>query len=187
VIDENSTLEDVCFEVATALDRRSIQGVLTGGSAATVYAPDVYTSMDADFVLTNYPQRRQLEAALTEIGFEPSATRGMFEHPRTTFTLDFPKAPLAVGGDYIHETAVLERGIMKLRILTPTDCVRDRLSHFYHWDDYTALNAAVGVARSHRARIDFPSLRVWTERESGPPPADHRPKLEEFLRRLDMV
>ncbi len=184
MIDESSSLKDVCFEVAAALDRASIQGVLTGGSAASVYAPDAYTSMDADFVLTNLPRRQKLEAALAEIGYIPSATRGMFEHPRTRFTIDFPKAPLAVGGDYVHETETLVLGAIKLRILTPTDCVRDRLAHFYYWDDYTALNAAVGVARAHRKRIDFSTLRKWTERESGPPPQNHQLKFEEFLRRI---
>jgi hypothetical protein len=184
VIDESSSLEDVCFEVAAALDRFSIQGVLTGGSAATVYAPDAYTSMDVDFVITSFPQHQQVEAAMAEIGYIPSATRGMFENPRTQFTVDFPKAPLAVGGDYIHETETLSRGTTRLRILTPTDCVRDRLAHFYYWDDYTALNAAVGVAKAHRKRIDLSKLRKWTERESGPPSQKHQPKFEEFLRRL---
>lgn len=52
MIDHTSSLEDVCFEVADALNRYSIQAVLTGGSAATLYAPDVYASLDADFVLS---------------------------------------------------------------------------------------------------------------------------------------
>jgi hypothetical protein len=61
MINEDSTLEDVCFEVCTALDGHSITAVLTGGSAATVYAPDVYTSYDADFVLTGHPERDRLK------------------------------------------------------------------------------------------------------------------------------
>ena len=35
MIDETSTLEDVCFGVASVLDRCSIEAVLTGDSAAT--------------------------------------------------------------------------------------------------------------------------------------------------------
>jgi hypothetical protein len=184
VIDENSSLEDVCFEVGSALDRCSIRGVLTGGSAATVYAPTVYTSLDADFVLTNFPERKRIKKALREVGYVPSVAPGMYEHPRSKVTIDFPKGPLAVGGDYIDETVILERGDLRLRIITPTDCVRDRLAAFYHWDDYTSLNAAVGVAQVHRDRIDFVLLREWTERESGSPPLDCRPKFEEFRRRV---
>ena len=76
MIDENSTLEDVCFEVSSALERHSITGVLTGGSAATIYVPDVYTSYDADFVLTSYPERERLELALAEIGYVRSVVGG---------------------------------------------------------------------------------------------------------------
>lgn len=54
MITENSTLEDVCFEVATALEDANLPAVLVGGSAATVYAPEQYTSYDADFVLLNW-------------------------------------------------------------------------------------------------------------------------------------
>jgi hypothetical protein len=184
VIDEHSTLEAVCFEVAATLDRVSIRAVLTGGSAATVYSAGAYTSEDVDFVLASPIEGSQLQAALASIGFERSATDGMFAHPRTKFTIDFPKGPLAVGGDYIRETAILENDGMQLHILTPTDCVLDRLGHFYHWKDYTALNAAVAVARLRRQEIDLDRLRDWTERESAPGGYDHRPKFEEFLRRL---
>jgi len=175
----------VCFEVCSALDGHSITGVLTGGSAATIYAPDVYMSYDADSVLTNFQERGHLEQALAGIGYVPSVVVGMYQHPKTVFTLDFPRGPLAVGGDYIHETTTLERGDLRLRILTATDCVRDRLAASYHWNDFTSLNAAVGVARAHRDRIDFSRLREWTERESGPPPVDYESKYAEFLKRVE--
>ena len=98
MIDENSTLEDVCFEVSTALDRHSITGVLTGGSAATVYAPNVYTSYDADFVLTSYPERQRLEQALAEIGYVPSACPGMYEHLKNGLHVGFSRWPFVRGG-----------------------------------------------------------------------------------------
>lgn len=147
--------------------------------------PSARATFDAfpGLIVTNFPEREQLQRALAEIGFAPSRTLGMFEHPHSNFTIDFLKGPLAVGGDYIHETVTLERGAMRLRILTPTDCVRDRLAHFYHWDDYTALEAAVGVAQSHRQSIDVSTLRAWTEREGGIGSVDHRPKFQEFLHR----
>lgn len=180
MIDERSTLQDVVFEVAAALERHGIDGVLTGGSAAAVYAPHSYSSFDADFVLESTPPEKAIDAAVAEIGFKPTATVGMFKHARSKYTVDFPRGPLAVGGDYVHETATIERGDTRLRILTPTDCVRDRLAHLYHWNDYHALSAAAAVARAHRDEIDFVALRAWTEREGG---AAFGPKYEEFLRR----
>ena len=184
MIDADSSLEDTCFEIAGALDRRSIRAVLTGGSAATLYAPDAYTSMDAGFVLLDSPKRDDLREALAGIGFAQSDAVGTFEHPRTIFALDFPKGPLAVGGDYVHDTATLERDGIRLSILSPTDCVRDRLAHFYHWNDYTALAAAIGVTREHRENVDLAKVREWTERESSSGHHDHRPKFDQFLERL---
>lgn len=185
MIDANSTLEDICFEVSSLLERHAITGVLTGGSAATIYAPAVYTSYDADFVLTSYPERERLGLALAEIGFIRSVVGGMYEHPGTLYTLDFPSGPLAIGGEYIHETTTLKKGVLHLLIITVTDCIRDRLAAFYHWNDYTSLKAAVGVARAHRDQVDFPRIREWTQRESGPPPRDFETKYAEVLKRVD--
>lgn len=184
MIDCDSTLEDVVFAVASVLDRNDITAVLTGGSAAAIYAPKSVSSFDADFVLESTPEERLLDRALAEIGFTPSATIGMFQHPDSNFTIDFPRGPLAVGGDYIRETAIITRGTMRLRILTPTDCVRDRLSHFYHWNDYQALDAAVNVARAHRARVDIDALRQWTAREGTHPSQSFEEKFQDFLRRV---
>jgi hypothetical protein len=52
MIEGGSSLVDVAFAVCTALDRDGITAVLTGGSAATFYAPEAYQSEDADFVLS---------------------------------------------------------------------------------------------------------------------------------------
>jgi hypothetical protein len=183
LIDRSSSLEDICFAVAAALDKYAIKGVLTGGSAAALYAPEVNTSMDADFVLTEKPSRAILNQALGELGFLPSHNAGMFEHPDSEFTIDFPSGPLAVGGEYIRKTATLVRGDLCLRILIPVDCVRDRLAHFYHWNDYHALAAAVVVARAHCDSNDFLELQEWTRRESSPH-KDFWTKYEEFQRRV---
>lgn len=183
MIDRTSSLEDVCFAVSAALDKHGIEGVLTGGSAAAIYAPAVNTSMDADFVLDEKPTRAKLVEALAEVGFAPSPAAGMFHHLDSDFTIDFPRGPLAVGGEYIRETRTLERGDLRLRILRPVDCVRDRLAHFYYWDDYHALAAAVVVAGEHCHANDLLDLQAWTERESSPG-SDYRPKYEEFQRRL---
>jgi len=186
MIDERSTLEDVCFAVASALHAVSIDAVLTGGSAATLYAPEVYTSLDADFVLLRETRAAELAQILAPLGYRPSATRGMFEHPKSKVTVDFPKGPLAVGRDYVHVTATLKRGGDELRILTPTDCVKDRLAHYFFWDDLTALRAAVGVARStHGSDVDLDELVRWSASESLAG-GDFRPKLDQFFRRASI-
>jgi len=184
LIDRTSTLEDVCFAVAGALQAADLHAVLTGGSAAAVYAPASYGSDDADFVLTGEIDGEELKRALLAIGFR-QAVGGMFAHPKTQYTVEFPKGPLAVGADYVRESATLRRGRIHLRILTPTDCVRDRLAHFYFWNDYTALSAAVGVARSkHGKKVDIDDLRRWTRRESRASGQNYAAKFAEFNQRV---
>ena len=180
MITRGATLEDVCFAVSAALKANGISCVLTGGSAAVIYAPQAYMSEDADFVLDAEDSLADVQRALATIGFRRDGRSRNFVHDAVTFTVEFPKGPLAVGGDYIHETAVIDRNGTTLRILTRMDCVRDRLAHYYHWNDYTALNAAVGVAAADVKSIDFAQLRRWTERESPTLMA----KFDEFVTRV---
>lgn len=187
MIDENSTLEDVCFAVASVLDAASLDAVVTGGSAATIYAAGAYSSVDVDFVLRRDVRGTKLAEILAPLGYQPSATRGMFEHPKSRFTVDFPKGPLAVGGDYVHDVSTLKRGDARLRILTLIDCVKDRLAHFYFWDDFTALQAANAVAQAHRSGIDRDELVRWTAVESARAGVNFQPKLEQFFQRAGIT
>jgi hypothetical protein len=179
MISRQSTLSEVCFAVSQALETHGISAVLTGGSAATVYAPDAYSSYDADFVLTHDEPLGEIVKALATIGFTRERRSRIFVHPDTLFTVDFPRGPLAVGGDYVRETATLTKGDISLRILRPIDCVRDRLAHYYHWNDYTALKAAVAVAAANIDGVDMHLLHSWSAREHA------LDKFAEFQRRLD--
>lgn len=180
MITEESTLADVCFAVSAALEAHGMSGVLTGGSAAAIYAPQAYMSDDADFILEDDNPLDEVSISLRPIGFQREGRSRIFAHPKSRFTVDFPKGPLSVGGQYVRETHVLARQDVRLRILTRTDCIRDRLAHYYHWNDYTALNAAVGVAAAAREDVDMDLLRAWTALES---PTLFE-KFAEFERRL---
>jgi hypothetical protein len=68
VIRRTSTLAEVAFAVCTALERSGFRAVLTGGSAATYYAPEAYQSGDLDFVITL--RGKEGEKALASLGFE---------------------------------------------------------------------------------------------------------------------
>jgi hypothetical protein len=54
-----------------------------------------------------------------------------------------------------------------LRLLSPTDCVKDRLAAYIHWNLRDNFRQAVLVARRQKARIDFQNLASWCEREGG--------------------
>jgi hypothetical protein len=119
----------VAFIVCTALAGQDIAAVLTGGSAATVYAPHAYQSRDMDFILHWQGKTTGGAAVLNSLGY---TERGQtWHHSDSPFTLEFPKGPLAVGDDLIKSWDTLHSGELLLHILTPTDCVRDRLMWFY--------------------------------------------------------
>jgi hypothetical protein len=159
-----SSLQDVCFIVGTALAENDIIAVLTGGSAATVYSHGRYQSYDADFVLRLGGDLQRVRDIMASLGFIANRT-GEFTHPATTFSVDFPAGPLAVGVEFVTTWETLVRETQTLHVLSPTDCVRDRLAAFYYWNDRSALETAVAVARVQHASVDLDVIASWTAKE----------------------
>ncbi len=52
-----------------------------------------------------------------------------------------------------------------LRLLTPTDCIKDRLAAFYHWDDEQCLQQAIWVAQQNK--FDLESVKKWSLSEGA--------------------
>jgi len=156
-------LGELVAYVCSHLDRRGIRMVLSGGGCVAIYASDKYTSLDLVFIDRLQTTRRQLKRVLAEIGF---AEKGRyFVHPDTDFFLEFPSGPLSVGNEPVATVAELsfETGI--LRLLSPTDCVKDRLAAFYHWDDRQCLQQAVWVALERQ--VDWAEIERWSRQEGA--------------------
>jgi hypothetical protein len=83
----------------------------------------------------------------------------------TSYDLDFV---LASSDDQekvepIKETAEIKKGGRTLKLLSVTDCVKDRLAAYYHWGDRQALEQAVLVCRANP--VDFNEVERWSENE----------------------
>lgn len=50
-----------------------------------------------------------------------------------------------------------------MKLLSPTDCVKDRLAAYYHWNDRQCLQQAVWVARARK--IDWDEVERWSRKE----------------------
>lgn len=161
MIDEKSSLTDVAFAVCTALANAKTTAVLTGGSAATFYAPEAYQSLDLDFVLAL--SATGSATAIESIGFRRK--NNFYVHPRSRFSLDFPPGPLAVGEDLITDWATERRGEEKLFVLHPFDSCRDRLASWLFWNDFSGLEQALAVHRAQAKRIKLSDLKTWARRE----------------------
>lgn len=161
-INPETTLRELAFLVCTALDQEGYIAVLTGGSAATIYAPDAYQSSDLDFVFTFWSSLGGVsEQALLALGFTRAGD--FYKHPSSAYTLDFPRGPLAVGSQMIDDWLTMTDGDRVLYILTPTDSVRDRLCAYYFYNDFSGLEQALAVAS--RQTIDIEVVRNWSQRE----------------------
>jgi hypothetical protein len=94
-------------------------------------------SKDLDFIESGITPRRKLRNLLAELGFFEE--RRYFRHSETDFFLEFPTGPLAVGREPVKETVLLHFPTGTLKIISPTDCVKDRLAAYYHWGDQAEL------------------------------------------------
>ena len=135
-------LGELAAYVCSHLDCRGIKVVLSGGGCVAIYASDRYSSMDLDFIDRLHTTRRQLKAALEEIDFREQ--NRYFVHPETQFFLEFPSGPLAVGSEPVAVVEELHLETGTLRLLSATDCVKDRLAAFYYWNAGSAFSRRYG-------------------------------------------
>lgn len=155
------SLKELAFYLGDHLAKNGIQTVLTGGACVTIYAANKYLSYDLDFVpLIDIPSRT-IEDALAQIGFRREGR--IYKHPEIQFIVDILPPPPAVGSEPVKEIKELRSKGLVLRLLSPTDCVKDRLAAFYHWKDLQALQQAVLVARDQK--VDLDEVQRWSTAE----------------------
>ena len=171
-ITASSSLQDIAFIVCTTLHQAGVTAVLTGGSAATVYAPRAYQSHDLDFIVQFRSPDSKASEALAQIGYELAGDH--YVHPENPLFLEFPPGPLAIGGDLVREWETLREGDLLLHIINPTDCCRDRLAGFLFWNDRGSLAQATAVAVAQESLVDMDVIRRWCESEG------HTGKFAEF-------
>lgn len=126
----------------------------------TIYSANAYESDDLDFIST--ARRKHIAAAMATLGFQPDKGRH-FAHPDTALYVEFPAPPLAIGNEPVTQTAELRRAGGVLKLLTPSQCVMDRLAAFFHGNDPQARQQALIVARRHP--IDWAQAERWSKSE----------------------
>lgn len=131
-----------------------------------IYSEGLYRSGDLDMVLDRH-RRSDVTEALKEIGFVPGKSR-YFKHPECTHLyLEFPPGPVELGDEYpVFPAEVPVEGRI-LHLLSPTDCVKDRLAAYIHWGLRDNFRQALLVAKRQKNLIDFNNLAAWCDREKG--------------------
>jgi hypothetical protein len=153
--------EELAGLVCQALRDAGITVTLTGGACVTIWSDGKYVSHDLDFVEEGPVPRRKVRDALDALGFAPQGRH--FVHPDTVFFVEFPSGPLMVGDQRVQRVIERSTPAGMLRLLSPTDCVKDRLAAFFHWNDRQSLEQAVLVANAQK--VDLDDVRRWSKAE----------------------
>lgn len=155
------TQAEIAAYVQEHLRKRGIKVVLSGGAAVGIYSSGKYVSKDIDLVNVRFANRKQIEKTMIELGFVPAGRH--FEHPDSDHIIEFPPGPLALGDFLVDEVNEIKYDTGVLQILSPTDCIKDRLAHYYHWGDRQCLTQAIMVAENHK--VDISELEKWSQNE----------------------
>jgi hypothetical protein len=147
--------------ICSYLHNNKIDCVLTGGACVSIYTDNKYQSFDLDFIDKSYTSRKKIKAILSKIGFEEK--NRYFFSKETKFIIEFPSGPLSVGSEIINKFNEINFITGKLILLTPIDCIKDRLAAFYHWDDKQALEQAIWVSQKYP--IDVNEIQRWSKLE----------------------
>lgn len=139
---------EIAVLVSEALEAAGIPAVLDDGGAVTQYSDNEYMSTDLDFITVE--RNKVIAPIVAKLGFVPEGKD--FCHPDSKFFLEFPPGPLSFGNRYIDSSkaTTLKTQFGSLRIITPTQCVMDRLAWYVHGKDPQARDQAVLVARQMR-------------------------------------
>ena len=147
--------------IQSHLREKSIESVLTKSSAVSIFSKENYVSMNLDFVITGYTRHSWIMDAMHEVGFHQAGRH--FANPETALLVEFPGGPLSVGKQQVSKIDTLEYETGTLRIISPADCVKDRLAAYYHWGDRQSLTQAIMVIQENR--IDLSEVAAWSHGE----------------------
>lgn len=157
----NMSQAELGAHVQSHLRDKGIDAILSGGAAVAIYTSGKYVSRDLDLVNQSFAKRATIREAMEELGFQE--TDRHFMHPDSEFFVEFPPGPLAFGDEPVTEVNELSYDTGVLRVITPTDCVKDRLAWYYHFGDRQCLAQAVLVSRDNKT--DLREIRRWSEAE----------------------
>jgi hypothetical protein len=170
---KNIKIRNLAALVCHELTKGGIHAVLVGGACVSIYTDNTYVSYDLDFV--SHSSLKEIAEILSGLGFQRESSRH-FIRKDCPFFIEFVAPPVSVGKEPIKKEEIVKTRYGSLRLLTPTDSVKDRLASYYHWNDPQALEQAIMVAKAKKVKMT--EIRTWSEKEG------HNEKFDTFFRML---
>lgn len=161
MISKSTSRKQFAAAVVKQLEQHGISCVLVGGACVSIYTEEKHQSRDLDFI-SPY-SHEVIGKALEEIGFKKEGR--YFLHPSSELYVEFPSGPVAIG----NQSPVKAEGQLKVKntvitMLSPTQCVMDRLAAWFHWNDRRSLIHALWVCEKHP--INISKLKRWAANEN---------------------
>jgi len=148
--------------ISSHLKKNDIEVVLVGGACVSIYSNNKYLSHDIDLI-TDTPIR-EVSQVLKDLDFVNIGSR-LFENPKCRFIIDFPAPPVSIGDTPIRKFNSLKTRLGTIQLLTPTDCVKDRLAAYYFWNDQQSLDQAIMVAKHNK--VNLSEVKEWSKKYDG--------------------
>ena len=157
---KNISISDLAALVNNKFAEHDMKTILVGGACVAIYSHNRYLSYDLDFV--TFENKGKIKKALSELGFELKGK--YFARQDCPYFIEFVSPPVAVGQETIHNFKALHTPYGQVELLSPTDCVKDRLASFFHWQDRQALEQAVMVFQNQD--VDIQEIERWAKAEN---------------------
>lgn len=163
---KNCSEAELWHYVSWHLEGAGIRSVLVGGAVVAIYTEGLYRSGDLDMIVDSF-ERDHLKKVLGSLGFTPSKSR-YFQHPECDHLfLEFPPGPVEIGEEFpVTPDEIMVNG-RALQLLSPTDCVKDRLAGFIHWKSRANFDQAVLVCRRQAGRVNLQRVKAWCVTEGA--------------------
>lgn len=163
------SMAELAAFICETLKKEGLETTLSGGACAEIYSGGNYVTGDLDFVVNFlWPENKKIiERVMAGLGFEKNGR--IYINESIAYSVEFPLGPLSIGEEYHLKPVELKLKSGVLSLLSPTDCVKDRLAGYFYGNDAQCLEQAVMVARNNH--VDLKELRRWSKNEG---------KLEEF-------
>lgn len=176
---KNCTEKELWEYVAEHLSAKGIKTVLVGGAVVAIYSKGAYRSGDLDIVINTFTNvDSEINSAMSKIGFSKKGRHWIHPECEHLF-IEFCLPPVSIGDDYNIKPIEVIRNSAKIYLLSPTDCIKDRLGAFMHWKARECLDQAVLVAKANK--FDTAHVKDWCMLEHR----DGEEFYKEFLGLLD--
>ncbi|RAP33659.1 hypothetical protein DID80_07920 [Candidatus Marinamargulisbacteria bacterium SCGC AAA071-K20] len=173
---KNYSIKELATLIGTTFNENGLDAVLVGGACVSIYSSNKFMSFDLDLV-SNAPIK-DIEIVLKKINFYKEGK--YFRHSDSEFFIDIVSPPVAIGEELITTFNKVKTKLGEINLLTPLDCVKDRLAAFYHWDDNQSLIQAQSIFNKLLTKTDLKTIETWSKSEN------HLKKFEDFKKDLKL-